>query len=199
MDMDMDLTAQWKDIEYPNKYYTKHQIVPTAHIKLKDLPNSNSSPQQPQPQQQTDGSSMSLNSRHTHTGIFLPKDSGVFPPIKSNLADDRYQNHYLDSNNTNKSAKKYSLREELISKVVHSQQNKLKQHRIFSGHVIQNLKSKPQLIAGRTSSKLDEEHLRGRNKSPFSHEDPNTFDYGGLNQQPSKRFDQSPSGKSLEK
>jgi hypothetical protein len=47
------------------------------------------------PIEPAEGSSKSLNDRHTHTGIFMPKDSGVFPPIKGNV-EERYQNFYLD-------------------------------------------------------------------------------------------------------
>lgn len=77
-------------------------MVPTAHIKLKDI--------RPEP---TDCSTKSLKDRHTHTGVFLGKDPGVFPPIKCNPTDDRY----IGKNAA--SPKKFVLREELISKVVH--------------------------------------------------------------------------------
>lgn len=106
----------------------------------------------------------------------------MFPPIKGTPTDDRYKNHYYDK--IASSPKKYALREELISKVVHSQQNKLKQHRIFSGNVLSNhqaIKSKKYLNkpGGRTSSKMDDElKIRVRNKSPFMTDHPLTYDYG---------------------
>jgi hypothetical protein len=103
--------------------------------------------------------------------LFSAKDSGVFPPIKGTPTDDRYKNTYFDKIAT--SPKKFVLREELISKVVHSQQSKLKQHRIFSGNVLSNqhaIKSKKYLSkpGGRTSSKMDDDlKSKVRNKSPF--------------------------------
>ena len=86
--------------------------MPTAHIKLKELHNKS-----PEIVQQTNGSTKSLNEagKNTHTGIFMPKDSGVFPPIKCNI-EEKYQNYYPDK--SAHSPKKYALREELISKVV---------------------------------------------------------------------------------
>lgn len=87
--------------------------MPTAHIKLKEIHNKS-----PNNLQQTDGSSKSLNEpgKNTHTGMFLPKDSGVFPPIKCNI-EEKYQNYY-PTDKSAQSGKKYALRDELISKVV---------------------------------------------------------------------------------
>jgi hypothetical protein len=86
--------------------------VPTAHIKLKQRHIKS-----PNDFQQTDGSTKSLNEagKNTHTGIFMTKDSGVFPPIKGNI-EEKYQNYYPDK--SAHSPKKYAMREELISKVV---------------------------------------------------------------------------------
>jgi hypothetical protein len=87
--------------------------VPTAHIKLKEIRKKS-----PSNLQQTDGSSISLNEpgKNTHTGIFMPKDSGVFPPIKGNI-EEKYQNYYPADKSAH-SPKKYAMRDELISKVV---------------------------------------------------------------------------------
>ena len=121
----------------------------------------------------------------------------MLPPIKVSATDDRYKNNYYGKHVP--SPKRYVLREELISKVVHSQQNKLKQHRIFSGNVVSNqhaIKSKKLLNkpGGRTSSKMDDELKR--DKSPFQTDQPLTYDYGLV--LPSRRLDHSRSNKSLD-